>query len=113
MWKSKNVTDGEAPGKSEEWEPQPPVSLTNSPVTTVDWGYGEGILSAFSTSELSILSETVLRKKMKETIMVLQISNTMVEIRRLDRPDHPFQVNTGMRIKGLDISEKHLVCWNG
>lgn len=48
MWKSKFLLTGEAPGNSDGWEAQLPVSLTNTPIGEITWAGNEGLLSAQS-----------------------------------------------------------------
>jgi intraflagellar transport protein 140 len=113
MWKSKSLATGEAPGSSDGWEPLLPVTLSNSPITDVRWTSADGLLSAQSTTHVSVLAETLLKKKVKEAIIALQVSNNSVEIRRMSRLDQPMTVATQIRVKGLDVTEKYLAVWNG
>ena len=113
MWRSKSIISGEAPASSEGWDPYPPVSLSDLPIVSLSWSETEGLLGASSKTHFGIIAETKLQKKVKETIMALQVSNNMVEIRRIARYESPMQVQTSVRIKGLDVSERHLIVWNG
>ena len=113
MWKSKYLLTGEAPSSSEGWEPQLPITLSSSKISQISWASGESILSAASHNSLSILTEAMLKKRVKDNSVVLQVSNNTVEVRRLNKFDSPMQVHTGIRIKGLDVTSSHLVVWSG
>lgn len=113
MWKSKFLLSGEAPGSNEGWEPQLPVTLSEAPISKVSWAQSEGLIYSLSSSSMSILTEAMLNKKVKSGILALQISNNLVEIRRLERYDTPMQLQTNCRIKGLDVTSTNLIVWNG
>lgn len=113
MWKCKQLLSGESPSNREGWEPQLPISLSSNSISQVCWSSSEAVLSAASVGNLSILSETTLKKKVRDGFVALQISNNIVEVRRLARLDAPVQYQTSIRIKGLDISSSILSVWNG
>lgn len=113
MWRSKSIISGEAPASSEGWDPYPPVSLSDLPIVSLSWSGQEGLLGASSKTHFGIISETRLQKKVIETLVALQVTNNMVEVRRFARYESPIQVQTSLRIKGLDVTERHLIVWNG
>jgi intraflagellar transport protein 140 len=113
MWKCKQLLSGESPSTREGWEAQLPVSLSSNPISQVSWSSSEALLSASSQSSLSILSETILRKKVRDGLVALQISNNLVEVRKTNKIDLPSQYQASIRIKGMDVSSNLLVVWNG
>ena len=113
MWKCKQLLSGESPSNRDGWEPQLPVSLSINSIDQVSWSSSDAILSATSQTSLSILSETTLRKKVRNGFVALQITNSTVEVRKLNKLDTSFQFSTSIRIKGMDISSNILIVWNG
>ena len=113
MWKCKQLLSGESPANREGWEPQLPIALSANPIMQVCWSSSEAVLSASSTANLSILSETTLRKRVRDGFVALQVSNNTVEVRRIGKLDTAMQFQTSIRIKGMDISTGLLVVWNG
>lgn len=113
MWKCKQLLSGEAPANREGWEAQLPVSLSPNPISQVSWSSSEAVVSAISLTSSSVLSETTLKKKVRDGFVALQITNNIVEIRRISKIDQPIQFISTVRIKGMDISANILSVWNG
>ena len=127
LWKCKTMS-AESPSSSEGWEAKPPFKLAMpakaplaSPelpsVTSVEWGGSLNIMAAMSQNCLTVLNQTVLKKKMKENFKIMQCSNKAVEVRLKNEvdPSADFQIvmTLGMNIKGIDCSKNAILFWNG
>jgi intraflagellar transport protein 140 len=113
MWKCKQLLSGESPGSKDGWDAQLPVSLGNNPISQVTWSSSETVLSAGSFNSISVISETILRKKVRDGLVALQTSNNTVEVRRLGKGETTMNFTSTVRIKGMDISSHLLVVWSG
>ena len=113
MWKCKQLLSGESPGSKDGWDPQLPVSLGSNPISQVTWSSSETVLSAGSFNSISVISETILRKKVRDGLVALQINNNSVEVRRLGKMESSINFTSSIRIKGMDISSSLLVVWSG
>lgn len=120
MWKCKSMTT-DSPHESEGWEAKPPFQskiTTNIPsMGYLEWGGSMNILSGMNNGGVMILSQTVLKKKMKGIIKVMQCSNKAVEVRMKNEtdPSTDYQIimTLGMNIKGLDTCNNNVLFWNG
>ena len=68
MWKCKSMT-ADSPSDSDGWEAKPPfqakIESNNSSMGYIEWGGQSNILNAINQGGSLILSQTVLKKKMK------------------------------------------------
>lgn len=113
MWKCKQLLSGESPASKEGWEPQLPVSLGTNPITQVTWSSSEAVLSASSATSISVISETILRKKVRDGCVALQLNNNTIEVRKFGKLESSSTFTSSIRIKGMDISSSLLVVWSG
>jgi intraflagellar transport protein 140 len=120
MWKCKSMTT-DSPADSEGWEAKPPfgskVQTSNPCITSMEWGGSQNIISGMNQGGVLILSQTVLKKKMKGDIKVMQCSNKAVEVRMKNEADpttdYQIIMTLGMNIKGLDSCGSNVLFWNG
>lgn len=81
-------------------------------IDVLGWGPGQGILGAASPDgATSILSETVLHRLLRDDVGVIQLSTDTVRIERQNGTSTV--LTTDISIRGLAVSSKHIVVWNG
>ena len=80
MWKCKQFTT-ESPTDSDGWEGMPCIKAQGGPITQLQWGGNQQILSGLHEHGAVILNHTILKKKMKDNFKMIQISNKAVEVR--------------------------------
>ena len=56
-------------------------------MTSVEWGGSLNIMAAMSNFYITVLNQTVLKKKMKEDFKMMQVSNKAVEVRMRNEAD--------------------------
>eukprot|EP01013_Petalomonas_cantuscygni_P002994 TRINITY_DN1313_c0_g1_i1.p1 TRINITY_DN1313_c0_g1~~TRINITY_DN1313_c0_g1_i1.p1 ORF type:complete len:1450 (+),score=425.61 TRINITY_DN1313_c0_g1_i1:245-4594(+) len=108
------ANDAEQTPSPADWEAFAEIDL-ELPIADIAWGPGETLLAARMKDAVSILHETVLRRKMSGTIAIVQMSPEMVTIEHL-LTHRATTVKSALRIKGLDVygnlfavyNEKHL-----
>ncbi len=96
---------------SKSWEAQAPQKLEKA-VTQLEWGPGPNLLSAsLQGFGLYIMNDTILHKKLSDTCAAIQTSSDRVTIE--DFKEESIVLKTGIRVKGLDVSENLVVVWDG
>lgn len=96
----------------EDWEPFADTDISGS-VRDLQWGPGESLLSASLPESVSILHETVLKRKMSHSVSVVQLSPESVIVETTDSHPSSHQVKSALRIKGLDLYAKNFCIWDG
>lgn len=120
MWKCKSMST-KSPVASEGWEAKPPFKSKArgkiGTITNLNWGGSSTILSAMNDGGVMILSQTVLKKKMKGNLKIMQCSNKSVEVRMKNEanPNADFQIimTLAINIKGLDCYDNFTLFWDG
>jgi hypothetical protein len=70
-----------SPDSSEGWEARPPYKCQGVGVNAIHWAGNSNIMSALYPTGTTILTHTVLKKKMKDNLKMIQVSNKAVEVR--------------------------------
>jgi len=120
MWKCKSMST-KSPSSADGWEAKPPFKAkTNSKIpaiTNLNWGGSSTILSAMNDGGAMILSQTILKKRMKGDLKIMQCSNKSVEVRMKNaaNPNADFQIimTLAINIKGLDCFDNFILFWDG
>lgn len=102
---------GMSAASSENWEFLFEVSL-GSRVISIQWGAGDNLLHAVKTDGVSILSETVLHRRIREATSVFQLAPDRLAVEKVGQTSALFVKSTS-RIKDLDLTKRNLVTWNG
>lgn len=100
------------PSTADAWKCLPVVGL-NGRVRGLKWGAGEQLLSARTAERVTILSETVLHRKMYGPLAAIQISADQISLQLTGSNSDPYVLKTGIRIKGMDLHGTSLIVWNG
>lgn len=105
---------GPPPGKAtsaEDWEILPPVDAHDN-VAHLSWSNSDiGLMGLMTTGSASVLAETVLNTRRREGNTVIQMSTDLLYVMQEDMPSQ--KVTAGFRVKGIDVSDRTLICWNG
>lgn len=120
MWKCKSMS-AKSPSSAEGWEAKPPfkskINAKNPSITHLSWGGASNILSGMNDNGVMILSQTVLKKRMKGDLKIMQCSNKAVEVRMKNpaNPNADFQIimTLAINIKGLDCYDNFTLFWDG
>ena len=117
MWKC-NLTSSIIPISSESWEPYCIVDTIPN-IIDIKWSNYMGLVHVISKNNThSMLSETILQKKMNSLLKIIQISHKTLEIITnnengvIDK-NHVKRVEMSETIKGLDLFNNTLLTWNG
>eukprot|EP00998_Keelungia_sp_KM082_P005361 NODE_16_length_3996_cov_51.442233_g15_i0.p1 GENE.NODE_16_length_3996_cov_51.442233_g15_i0~~NODE_16_length_3996_cov_51.442233_g15_i0.p1 ORF type:complete len:1185 (-),score=344.87 NODE_16_length_3996_cov_51.442233_g15_i0:442-3720(-) len=102
---------GESSTSPEDWEAFAEIDLDTA-IHEIQWGPGETLLSASMSESVSILHETILKRKMLNNTAVIQLSPECVFVENLTTKSTQ-TVKSGLRIKGLDLYGEHFCVWNG
>eukprot|EP00743_Colponemidia_sp_Colp-15_P005070 GILK01005459.1.p1 GENE.GILK01005459.1~~GILK01005459.1.p1 ORF type:complete len:1424 (+),score=370.05 GILK01005459.1:129-4400(+) len=92
------------------WAPLPPNALSD-PITELEWGPGESLISCIAFESVSILHEAILTKKIRDRYVAVQTSTDRLLVETPQGQSLPLQA--GIRIKGVDLTAQNLVIWNG
>jgi hypothetical protein len=115
MWKC-NATASIIPISAESWEPFCIVD-TISDITGIKWSTHLGLIHLWNNrGQHSMLSETILQKKMNNVFKVVQTSHKTLEflIPNLVNKDYTVRkIEMNDTIKGLDLYNHHVLTWNG
>jgi intraflagellar transport protein 140 len=119
FWRFIGRSNTGADPSAEDWEVMPPVetnyggSGSGLGVQTLKWGPGEGLLAVASKEGVSVLNETVLHSKHldKTGVSLIQLSSDAFCLQTAE--GRVYRVQTAIRIKGFDMSEKYIITWNG
>eukprot|EP01012_Entosiphon_sulcatum_P045924 TRINITY_DN6146_c0_g1_i1.p1 TRINITY_DN6146_c0_g1~~TRINITY_DN6146_c0_g1_i1.p1 ORF type:complete len:1449 (+),score=295.84 TRINITY_DN6146_c0_g1_i1:53-4399(+) len=96
---------------AEDWEAFAEIDLDTG-IGDIAWGPGENLLSASMQDSVSILHETVLKRKLANGVALIQLSPECVFVEIMaSKSTHT--VKSGLRIKGLDMTDSHFCVWNG
>jgi intraflagellar transport protein 140 len=101
------------PSTKEAWKTLPVVGM-NGRIKSLAWGAGEQLLAAETAENVTILSETVLHRKMFGPVAAIQVSSDQISLQRTGSNNaEPIILRTGIRIKGMDLHGTSLIVWNG
>ena len=120
MWKfvgdysSKAAEKGKNATNAADWKAVPAGKIEGT-VTSLEWGPGQGLLSAGSEFGAIMLSETVLHRALNNNVAAIQVSPTSISVETKDSEGTASvtMVNADINVKGLVVDEKHVVVWNG
>ena len=116
MWKCKQMTVA-SPDSSDGWEARTPVKCQGTGVMGLSWGGSSNVISALYPTGATVLTHTILKKKMKDNFKMIQVSNKAVEVRikneNANNSDYQIMMTLGMNIKGIDCCGQHTLFWNG
>eukprot|EP00667_Euglena_gracilis_P000441 EG_transcript_441 len=96
----------------EDWEPFADIDAEGF-TKDLQWGPGENLISAGLQDAVSILHETVLKRKMGTSVAVIQLSPESVFLETTEPPRASHTVRSALRIKGLDLYGKSFCVWDG
>uniref|UniRef100_A0A7S1IHP5 Guanine nucleotide-binding protein subunit beta-like protein n=1 Tax=Eutreptiella gymnastica TaxID=73025 RepID=A0A7S1IHP5_9EUGL len=95
----------------DDWEPFAEIDVEPG-VHDIQCGPGENLLSCSLPDSVSILHETILKRKMTSTVSLVQLSPEQVFVETLDgHATHT--VKTDLRVKGLDLYGRRFCVWDG
>ena len=111
MWRCKSLS-GDAPIVSEGWEAKKPTKAELDNISEMHWGINHGLICGIVPNGLVLLIETQLKKKMRDSLRVVQITQKELEVRKQGSTGGlPLALNYA--IKGLDCSQNRVLVWNG
>ena len=87
LWKCKSLTSA-APTSSDAWESNLPIHPSKQPLNSVAWGAGQGLMGSMFPNGVVILNETILKKRMRDGLKIVQSSTKALEI-RMKNPQAP------------------------
>jgi intraflagellar transport protein 140 len=110
-----------SPSSADGWEAKPPFKSKSAckipAITNMTWGSSSTVLSAINDGGVMILSQTILKKRMKGDLKIMQCSNKSVEVRMRNEanPDADYQIimTLAINIKGLDCYDNFILFWDG
>lgn len=106
-----------SPDSSEGWEARTPVKCQGAGIVQLQWGGNSNVISALYPTGATVLTHTILKKKMKDNFKMIQVSNKAVEVRirneNANNSDYQIMMTLGMNIKGIDCCGQHTLFWNG
>merc|ERR1719502_1373383 len=83
-----------------------------SSVDCLAWGPGQGILGTGLADGTSVLEESIMHRKLHhDGTAAIQLASDMLRIERKDGAQ--FLLRTTISIRGLAVSDEHLLVWNG
>eukprot|EP00803_Ostreobium_quekettii_P010396 evm.model.scf_366.2 EVM.evm.TU.scf_366.2 scf_366:14443-33657(-) len=113
---SPGVADSDDQGKKDElgqlWEKRVCCSVGKSPIS-MQFGPTPRLLSIQFPTHLTLCCREFLRNRFRGGSIALQISLEKVVIEHLEAPDSREIEFPSMQISGLDISEGHVLAWDG
>lgn len=80
MWKCKQMTV-QSPDSAEGWEARTPIKTSGVGINQIQWGGNSNVISALYPTGATVLTHTILKKKMKDNFKMIQVSNKAVEVR--------------------------------
>lgn len=101
-----------AASTADAWKCLPVVGL-NGRIKGLRWGAGEQLIGARTSEGVTILSETVLHRKMFGALAAIQVSADRISLQVTGSNADPHVLRTGIRIKGMDLHGTSLIVWNG
>lgn len=82
-----------------------------SAVHEVVWAQStRGLLAAWQDDAVTVLNETELHRKVVGTVAAVQVSSNELTVERQGLGILPLR--TGLSVRGLDLSEEHIVVWD-
>eukprot|EP01002_Notosolenus_urceolatus_P015452 NODE_7_length_4446_cov_23.596543_g6_i0.p1 GENE.NODE_7_length_4446_cov_23.596543_g6_i0~~NODE_7_length_4446_cov_23.596543_g6_i0.p1 ORF type:complete len:1437 (-),score=556.32 NODE_7_length_4446_cov_23.596543_g6_i0:134-4204(-) len=99
------------PSTQEDWEAFAEIDLETA-ISDISWGPGETLLAARLEESVSILHETVLKRKLAGQLAIVQMSPECVAVEHIQAKTTQ-TVKSGLRIKGLDLYGNHFAVYNG
>jgi hypothetical protein len=109
---TKNKKGARSASSAEAWKCLPVVGM-NGRIKELQWGAGEQLVGALTEENVTILSETVLHRKMYGPVAAIQVSSDQISLQRTSSSSEPHILRTGIRIKGMDLHGTSLIVWNG
>eukprot|EP01022_Parablepharisma_sp_SALTPOND_P012321 TRINITY_DN1578_c0_g1_i1.p1 TRINITY_DN1578_c0_g1~~TRINITY_DN1578_c0_g1_i1.p1 ORF type:complete len:1534 (-),score=207.16 TRINITY_DN1578_c0_g1_i1:2494-7095(-) len=111
MWQCKSVS-GEPPASSEGWEAKKQTKAELSDIYELLWGTSHGLICGLVPQGLVLLIETQLKKKMRDSLQVIQTNQKSLDV-RMQGKNQGAQIKLDFAVKGVDCSQKHVLVWSG
>lgn len=70
-----------SPDSADGWEARTPVKCQGASIVQMQWGGNSNVISALYPTGATVLTHTILKKKMKDNFKMIQVSNKAVEVR--------------------------------
>jgi len=118
-WVGRSAASGGGDPSADDWEVLPPVetnyggSGSGLGIRSLRWGQGEGLLAVASKEGVSVLNETVLASKYLESAGLSMIQLSADSFSLQTDAGRIYRIQTQIRIKGFDVTEKYILVWNG
>ena len=116
MWKCRAMT-ASSPDSADGWEALPVVKSHGPNIIRCEWAGNMNSFGAIYGKGVTILNHTILKKKMKDNLKMIQTSNKCVEVRVRNKAsqysDYQVIMELGMNIRGIDCCDLHVLFWNG
>jgi len=97
-------------GSIADWESVSTLSTTSNPACEVLWSFRDCSLFVRMPNGCSIMNETILHRTLSSDVAALQISAQKILVQR--GASNRMETTVGLRIKGLDVTESHVLVWN-
>ena len=110
IWQCKSVLE-EAPISAEGWEPKKQTKTQLKNIQEILYGSKHGIICGLVSKGMILLIETQLKKKMRDSIQVIQTTQKSVEVQQLKKTG--ISIKSEFGIKGVDCSQNHVLIWSG
>jgi intraflagellar transport protein 140 len=112
FWRFVGHSQDSNSSSKEDWEILPSVE-TGGSVVNMAWGPGTGLLAVNLRDTCSVLSQTVLHTKSLNGTHIIQTSADSLFMQFQESKEGLQRIDSDLRIKGLELSSKYLVLWNG
>jgi len=96
--------------KEANWETVATLSAASAPVKEIQWAAKDGCLAVVMESQLSVMTEAVLHRTLRGDVAAIQLSAQRILVQR--GASIRLETDVDLRIKGLDVSETHVVVWS-
>ena len=111
VWRYKSVLE-DSPISAEGWEAKKQTQTELHDIYKLLWGSSHGLLCGLVPKGMVLLIETQLKKKMRDSLQVIQTTQKSAEVRIQNKTQGvPIKVDFG--IKGVDCSQNHVLMWSG
>ena len=99
MWRCKSMS-GEPPTSSDGWEAKKQTKAELTDIYELMWGVSHGLICGLVPQGLVLLLETQLKKKMRDSLQIIQTSQKAIDV-RVQGKQSGISVNLPFAIKGV------------